>query len=109
MQSQASDASDVDTAWSLILDESTAYIENRGAFGRTHSGRLHAWFDDAGFLRVIRDAGIDFALWLTPYKHVMTIESGQVPLPKLSIIDVSLLTKHKPQDYDERRMVPSEK
>lgn len=93
----------------LILDESTAYLENRGAFGRAQSGRLHAWFDDAGFLRVIRDAGIDLALWLTPYKHVTTVETGRFPLPKLSIIDVGLLSKHKPQHYDERRMVSSEK
>lgn len=93
----------------LILDESTAYLENRGAFGRARSGRLHAWFDDAGFLGVIRDAGIDLALWLTPYKHVTTVESGRFLLPKLSIIDVGLLSKHTPQNYDERRMVSSEK
>ena len=93
----------------LILDESTAYLENRGAFGRTHSGRLHAWFDDAGFLRVIRNAGIDLALWLTPYKHVTTLELGWFALPKLSIIDVSLLRIHQPQYYDARRMISSER
>lgn len=93
----------------LILDESTAYLENRGAFGRAHSGRLHAWFDDAGFLRVIRDAGIDLALWLTPYKHVTTVETGRLFLPKLSIIDVGLLSTHEPQNYDESRMLSSER
>lgn len=93
----------------LILDESTGYLENRGAFGRTHSGRLHAWFDDASFLRVIRDAAIEFVLWLTPYKHMATVESGWFPLPRLSIIDVSLLSKHEPQHYDARRMVSAEK
>lgn len=93
----------------LILDESTAYLENRGAFGRTHSGRLHAWFDDASFLSVIRNSRIDLALWLTPYKHVSTVESGWFPLPRLSIIDVSLLRQHEPQNYDAKRMVSSER
>jgi hypothetical protein len=92
----------------LIFDESTAYFESLGAFGRLSRGRAHAHFADQAFVDVIRDAGIDYVMWLTPYKMLNSGE-GPFALPELTIIDVGLLDDSSHESYDAKRMKSSER
>ena len=92
----------------LVFDESTAYFESLGAFGRHSRGRAHVHFADQVFLNVIRDAGVDYVMWLTPYK-VLNTDIGRHILPRLTILDVSLLDGSSHESYDAKRMKSSEK
>lgn len=88
----------------LIFDESTGYIETLGAFGPDHQGRPHVWFADSAFAEIIQAAGIDCVAWLTPYKVIRAGEGKQYPLPRLTIVDVSLIDDKSLVPYDANRM-----
>lgn len=92
----------------IVFDESTAYFENLGAFGRAGGGRPHVWFADSAFVDAILRSGADCFVWMTPYKRLET-DAGIVPFPVMTIIDVALLRQAKLLDYDAGRMVSSER
>lgn len=92
----------------VILDESTAYFESRGSFGRDGHGRIHAHFADEQFLTALARSGADCVAWLAPNKHATT-EEGLVPLPGLTIIDVAEIDRGAHQRFDARRMRSFEK
>lgn len=92
----------------LILDESTAYFESSGSFGRTQRGRPHWWFADAKFAKVVLRSEADCIVWLTPYKLLQDETIGRIPLPQMTIIDVARLRDEELMSYDVRRMVSSE-
>lgn len=92
----------------LIFDESTAYVESSEAFGSDQQARPHAHFADKAFTGAVREAAIDFVAWLTPNKLLST-NQGVFPLPRLTIIDVSLLDGHSEETYDAIRMISSER
>lgn len=92
----------------LILDEATAYFETLEAFGRPGVGRPHFWFADAAFVDAMMQSGVECFVWLTPYKGVLTSDAGKIPLPTLTLIDVALIAKQKPDLYSAQRMMSSE-
>lgn len=92
----------------LIFDESTAYFETVGAFGPPGMDRPHWWFADSAFADVMTRSGVDCVVWLTPYKSISEADNGEFPLPKMTIIDVALLSRGEHLVYDPRRMVSSE-
>lgn len=92
----------------LLLDLSTGYFESLGSFGRDMSGRPHMWFGDAAFIEAIIDSGVDCVAWLAPYKTLELVGEGMFDLPKLVIIDVSLLREGDSVRYDANRLRSTE-
>lgn len=92
----------------LVLDESTPYFESLGSFGPANAGRIHWWFADSAFVNAIMESNVDCFVWLTPYKRAQALGVGDVPLPKMTIIDVSLLKRVKTETYDPKRMDSTE-
>ena len=92
----------------LIFDEATAYFETLGAFGRPGTDRPHLWFADSAFVEVMRQSGVDCFVWATPYKRLQTADTGEIPLPTLTLIDVALLAQATPHVYSAQRMVSAE-
>ena len=92
----------------VVFDESTSYFEGLGAFGQPGTGRPHVWFNDSVFVDAILQSGADCFVWMTPYKRLETVQTGVVPLPAMTIIDVALLRRAGQVVYDARRMVSSE-
>ena len=83
----------------IVFDESTAYFEEADVAGLPGAVRPHFWFADSAFIHVVVQAGADCVVWLTPYKRLLTAESVAVPLPAMTIIDVSLLRQAKHLTY----------
>ncbi|KQQ52900.1 hypothetical protein [Plantibacter sp. Leaf314] len=75
----------------IVFDESTAYFEEADVAGLPGAVRPHFWFADSAFIHVVVRADADCVVWLTPYKRLIAAESVAVPLPAMTIIDVSLL------------------
>lgn len=92
----------------LVFDESTAYFETLGAFGPPGMGRPHCWFADSAFVDAMSQSRADCVIWLTPYKSMREVDSGEFPLPTMTIIEVALLGREEHLVYDARRMVSSE-
>ena len=96
----------------VVFDESTAYFEKRNQTDDTSIveqsvlGRPHLFFIDEELLKCFYDKGIDYLLWLTPYKLLKTSQ-GFFPLPQLTVYDL-----HKPRpstiNYDLNKMRSSE-
>ncbi|WP_159613904.1 hypothetical protein [Glutamicibacter sp. JC586] len=92
----------------LVLDESTAYFESLGSFGRTGQGKPHYWFADSAFTDVMVQSGVDCFIWVTPYKVLPTLDVGEISLPTVAVIDVALLAKTEPHVYNVQRMISAE-
>ncbi len=92
----------------LIFDEATAYFESLGAFGQPGTDKPHVWFTDSAFTDVMVQSGVDCFIWLTPSKALHTLDTGKVPLPTMTIIDVALLAKMEPHVYSAQHMVSGE-
>lgn len=95
----------------LVFDESSAYFESLStgsALGVGLAGRRHDWYRDEAFISVIMEAGIDFLVWLTPYKLMNSQELGHMRLPEMTIIDVGLLDGIELEIYDLKRMKSTE-
>ena len=88
----------------IVFDESRAYAEGDG-LGRA---RPHVWFADSALVEAITLSGADCFIWLTPYKRLETVEEGVLPLPAMTIIDVSALGHAELTTYDAARMMSSE-
>lgn len=92
----------------LVFDEATAYFESLGTFGQFGPGKPHLWFADSAFTDVMVQSGVDYFIWLTPYKALHTLEVGEITLPTVTIIDVALLTKAEPRVYSAQRMMSAD-
>lgn len=66
------------------------------------------WFADMAFADAIMQSGADCFIWLTPYKHLETVETGVLPLPAMTIFDVLQLRHAELYTYDTARMMSSE-
>ncbi len=91
----------------VVYDEASAYFETMGAFAAPDRARPHFHFADRSFLTVLRRAGADCVVWLTPYKH-LTADGGLVPLPRLTIIDVNVIDEDEHLHFDVNRMKSAE-
>lgn len=96
----------------VVFDESTAYFKinkptnSYPTIGQQILGKPHLFFIDENFLNCFYNKGIDYLLWLTPYKLLKTPQ-GFFPLPQLTVYDL-----HKPRpstiNYDLNKMRSSE-
>ncbi|SDO32519.1 hypothetical protein SAMN04487848_0400 [Microbacterium sp. ru370.1] len=91
----------------VIFDESTAYFESMGAFGKDGLSRPHFHFADRDFVAILKEARVDCIAWVTPHKCLMAAE-GKVPLPLVTIIDLNCPSREEHQHYDPRRMQSGE-
>ncbi|WP_454810384.1 hypothetical protein [Paenarthrobacter nitroguajacolicus] len=92
----------------IVFDESTAYFESADSSGPLGTGRPHFWFADSAFADAVARSGADCIVWLTPYKRLLTAETGVFLLPAMTVIDVALLSRGESFDYDADRMQSSE-
>lgn len=51
-------------------------------------------------------SGVECFIWLTPYKALHTLDTGEVPFPTMTIIDVALLAKAEPHVYSANAWSP---
>ena len=83
----------------FVFDESSMYckmnkpdmIVKKGEF---FFGTPHGWFYDKAFLDVIKNTGIDYFIWFTPYKRIDLIDCP-IELPIACVFDCNHITnKH---------------
>lgn len=97
----------------FVMDESSAYFqsvvfpsEGQLSLGDILKGRPHLhWMDDM-FLEVIRGSEIDYLIWFTPFKHLIS-DNLKVALPKVCVLDIKELEKN-PIKYDAENMISAE-
>lgn len=95
----------------FVFDESTAYIQMKKVPaniwpGRPARGEAHQWYADRRFIDVFRNSGIDFLIWVAPYKLIHSI--GRAPyIPTACVFDCNKIN-YELIDYDSEHMVSSE-
>lgn len=75
----------------FVLDEAAPYIkcfdERRLRYvGEGIYAQPHFWWKDWNMLKVLEKSGVDYLIWMTPYKHFESKE--KVELPCVVILDV---------------------
>ena len=85
----------------FVFDESSAYMEplrktNNPVKGQLHCGRVHVWFNDSAFIKVLKDSDIDYLVWFTPYKMIEFLGKG-LELPRAVVYNI----KELPQEQFE--------
>jgi len=99
----------------LVLDESTMYgiVENelqaKKEFkqGDVLGIYMHAFCKDSRFLEVLINSGIDYLVWYTPYKHIDSPD-GIVPIPTITVLDISEIKKEELINYPENLVISTE-
>ncbi len=96
----------------LVADETSGiYIEAVGKKDMICCGRPHLIFLDKRFVNEFIDSDLDYLILYCPYNYFNTIEHHD-ELPQLTIFDIKHMKNNKSVelfDYDEDRMVSSEK
>ncbi len=96
----------------LVADETSGiYIESITKNDEIAYGRPHFVFLDRRFINEFINSNLDYLILYCPYNHFNTLENHQ-PLPQLTIFDIKNMKKNKSipiYDYDESRMISSEK
>ena len=97
----------------MINDESNNYVQEtkKSDIERVNSGNNkslvwypHQWFLDNRFLKVIKQCGADFVIWIGYYK--LLIDNGKkVRQPRICIFDVNNFNG-KGLIYNDELMVP---
>lgn len=95
----------------FVFDESSAYMEplhktKNPVKGQLHCGRVHFWFNDSAFIKVLRDSDIDYLVWFTPYKLIRFLEKG-VELPRAVVYNIKELLREQ-FEYNEDCMMSVE-
>lgn len=98
----------------FVFDESTGYLKvndeelvKRGPLAKERfEGDVHYHFLDKAFVDVFKEADIDYLIWYTPYKQIITNE--KIYYPKVCVVDVKDYDYRYVLDYDERLMISSE-
>ena len=91
----------------FIFDESSAYIDAKSVNGINVYGRLHLYFFDKRFVECFQNEDIDYLVWMTPYKRYQ-YASEEIQQPKAIVYDLKNVNCEL-IEYDEKRMVSSEK
>ncbi len=96
----------------LVVDETSGiYCEAIEKNDEAVYGRPHYVFIDRRFIGEFIDSNLDYLILYCPYNHFNTIDYHQ-SLPQLTIFDIKNMKKNKTIqicDYDESRMISSEK
>ena len=95
----------------FVFDESSAYMEplrktNNPVKGQLHCGRVHVWFNDSAFIKVLKDSDIDYLVWFTPYKMIEFLGKG-LELPRAVVYNIKELP-HEQFEYNEDCMMSVE-
>lgn len=95
-----------------VFDESSAYFlaEDKNVKtpkpGEVVAGRAHFFWRDKAFLKVFMDSEIDYLIWFTPFKKIVTV-GPYVDWPKVYFFDCKKGVENL-LDYDVERMVSVE-
>ena len=95
----------------FVFDESSAYMEplrktNNPVKGQLHCGRVHVWFNDSAFIKVLKDSDIDYLVWFTPYKMIEFLGKG-LELPRAVVYNIKELPQER-FEYNEDCMMSVE-
>lgn len=79
-----------------IFDESTAYFQSYSEVNRQYQhtpnevwfGNPHLYYADPAFLNTFIDQGIDYLIWFTPYKRIIS-NCDEANIPQICIFDLS--------------------
>lgn len=91
----------------FVHDESSAYIDAESTNEISAYGRLHFYFFDKRFVECFQNEDIDYLVWMTPYKRYQYAPEKLQP-PKAIVYDIKNINCEL-IEYDEKRMVSSEK
>lgn len=91
----------------FVYDESSAYIDAESTNEISAYGRLHLYFFDKRFVECFQNEDIDYLVWMTPYKRYQYAPEELQP-PKTIVYDLKNVNCEL-IEYDEKRMVSSEK
>jgi len=91
----------------FVMDESTPYVkcltEKRPKFeGDGFIGTPHLWWNDSNMVNVLADSGIDYFVWMTPYKF--SPDNPSLILPEAVILDVKQIQFNKLEKYNPSDM-----
>lgn len=95
----------------FVFDEASAYMEtpyksSNHVQGQLNFGRVHAWFNDSAFIKVLKYSDIDYLVWFAPYKKIDFIGKG-LELPKVVVYNIQELPQEQ-LDYNEDCMMSVE-
>mgnify|MGYP007081727145 FL=1 len=95
----------------FVFDESSAYMEtpyksSNPVQGQLNFGRVHFWFNDSSFIKVLQDSDIDYLVWFTPYKMIEFLGNG-LKLPRAVVYNIKELPQEQ-FEYNEDRMMSVE-
>ena len=95
----------------FVFDESSAYMEplrktNNPVKGQLHCGKVHVWFNDSAFIKVLKDSDIDYLVWFTPYKMIEFLGKG-LELPRAVVYNIKELPQEQ-FEYNENCMMSVE-
>lgn len=95
----------------FVFDESSAYMEtpyksSNPVQGQLNCGRVHFFFNDSAFIRVIKDSDIDYLVWFAPYKKIDFLGKG-LELPKVVVYNIQELPQEQ-LEYNEDCMMSVE-
>lgn len=95
----------------LVLNEASGiYFESVNKSGESGFGRIHYIYADKRFVNEFINSDLDYLILFSPYNHFDSFPKKEEP--NLVIFDVKNFMKNKEYillDYDETRMVSSEK
>lgn len=96
----------------LVADETSGiYFESITKNDKYAYGKPHLVFLDRRFINEFINSDLDYLILYCPYNHFNTIEKHK-SLPQLTIFDIKNMKNNKCvpiYDYDEARMISSEK
>ncbi len=93
---------DESSPYAIILDGSNPKNPGDGFFGQPHF-----WWYDKNMMDCTKDSGIDYIVWMTPYKHFENKE--KLELPKAIIINLKKFNYKKLYPYDPSEMYSLER
>ena len=87
----------------FVFDESTPYMKLKNCPppkkpGDIMYGNLHEWWHDELMIKELKESGIDYLIWYTPYK--LFNSSRKVKYPLAVIYDVNKIKHNKTINYD---------
>ena len=91
----------------FVYDESSAYIDAESTNEISAYGRLHLYFSDKRFVECFQNEDIDYLVWMTPYKRYQYAPEKLQP-PRATVYDIKNIN-YELIEYDEKRMISSEK
>lgn len=91
----------------FVHDESTSYIEAESSNEIGVYGKLHLHYFDKKFVECFLNEEIDYFVWMTPYKGYQ-YAPDEIQPPKATVYNLKNINCEL-IEYDEKRMVSSEK